>query len=335
MTDHAVQAPQRTSPTQTTMRAALIDEPGGPDVFRLADVAYPVTVNAEAIVRVHAAGVNPIDAKTRAGARAAKGITRYPTTLGYDFSGTVVAAPYESCPFPAGTEVYGMSDAPRNAGSYAEYLAVPISHLARKPRSLSHVEAAGVPLAALTAWGMVIETAKAREGQRILIHGASGGVGHFAVQLATYFGAYVIATTSTPNVEFVKSLGAREVIDYTKERFENVLPQPVDVVIDLIGNTHDNMGTRSLDVTRPGGLLVNAPTGSWPNLVEEAALQGVRATHYKVSPEGSTLSVLTRLLDAGDLRVSIFDEFPLASVADAHALIETGHVRGKVVLRLN
>lgn len=320
--------------TADTMTAALIDETGGPDVFRIDRAPLPLRLNAEAIIRVHAAGVNPIDAKTRAGKGVAEGIPGYPFVLGNDFSGVVVEAPYETCPFPVGAEVYGMVGVPRNQGSYAEYVSVPIGHLARKPRALSHVEAAAVPLAALTAWGMVVETARAREGQRILIHGASGGVGHFAVQLAAYFGASVIATTSRANKGFVKSLGAREVIDYTSVRFEEAITHPVDVVIDLIGNVHDNTGTRSLQVVRPGGLLVNAPTGSWPTVVEDAALAGVRATHYKVSPEGSTLSVLSRLLDAGDLAVAVQEEFALADVAAAHRLVEAGHVRGKVVLRV-
>ena len=334
MPETTTTAANTTFATPSTMTAAMIDEFGDASRFRIAQTAFPTQVNAEAIVRIHAAGVNPIDAKTRAGAGAAAAIPSFPAILGYDFSGVIVEAPYTSSPFPVGTEVYGMSAAPRNSGSYAEYVSVPLSHLARKPRSLSHTTAAGVPLAALTAWGMVVETAKAREGQRILIHGASGGVGHFAVQLASYFGASVLATTSAANVDFVTSLGARTVIDYTSVRFEEAITQQVDVVIDLIGNVRDNTGTRSLDLIRPGGLLVNAPTGSWPSLIEDAALSGVRATTYKVSPEGSTLSVLTRLLDAGDLRVSVQDEFRLEQIADAHRLIEGGHVRGKLVVRI-
>lgn len=334
MTDNAAAsgAPEPTLPA--LMRAALIDAPGDPEAFRIDEVPLPVTINAEAVVRVHAAGINPIDAKTRSGSGTSAAITGYPAILGNDFSGVVVRAPYESSPFPVGTEVYGMCATPRFGGSYAEYVSVPISHLARKPKTLSHTEAAAVPLAALTAWGMVVETAKAREGQRILIHAGSGGVGHFAVQLAAYFGATVIATTSTQNTGFVKSLGAREVIDYSTTRFEEAVSAPVDVVIDLIGNVHGETGTRSLSVLRPGGLLVNAPTGSWPSVIEDAAEAGVRATRFKVSADGPTLSVLTRLLDAGDLSVSVLREFPFDQVAAAHREIESGHVRGKIVLRV-
>lgn len=140
---------------------------------------------------------------------------------------------------------------PRYSGSYAEYVSVPSVSIARKPSTLSHVEAAGVPLAALTAWGMVVELAKAHEGQRILIHAGSGGVGHFAVQFAAYFGASVIATGSTRNLQWLRELGAAQVIDHTAERFDELL-SGVDVVIDLVGNVHDDTGSRSLRVLRPG-----------------------------------------------------------------------------------
>jgi NADPH:quinone reductase-like Zn-dependent oxidoreductase len=166
-----------------------------------------------------------------------------------------------------------------------------------------------VPLAALTAWGAVIDTARAHEGQRVLVHAAAGGVGHFAVQLATYFGAEVTATCSERNVDFVRSLGARHVVDYAARRFEDVVADQ-DVVIDLVGNVVDDTGTRSLDVLRPHGLVVNVPSGSWPTMAEEAAARGIRATGYSVSPDARTLGVITRLIDDGSLRVHVDREFP-------------------------
>jgi len=181
---------------------------------------------------------------------------------------------------------------------------------------------------------MVVEVAKAHEGQRILIHAGAGGVGHFAVQFASYFGAYVIATGSERNLGWLRELGANEVIDYSASRFEENLAD-VDVVIDLIGNVADNTGTRSLTVIRPGGLLVNAPSGSWPTFIEEAAAAGVRATGYKVSPDGSTLSVISRLLTSGDIRVRVDEVFDLEHAADAHRAIEGGHTRGKIVLKVS
>ncbi len=182
----------------------------------------PAPVLSELLVRVVAAGVNPIDAKTRSGAGVSGAIAGYPATLGFDFSGIVVRSPYESHPLPPGTPVFGMVPFPRSGGSYAEYAVVPSQSVARKPTSLSHVEAAGVPLAALTAWGLVVETAHAHEGQRMLIHAGSGGVGHFAVQFAAYFGAHVTATGSGRNASWLRELGASVVIDYTTTRFEDV-----------------------------------------------------------------------------------------------------------------
>lgn len=318
----------------TTMRAMTMSQAGGPEALALAVLPRPVRVSAEVLVRVVAAGINPIDAKTRAGGGAYAGLATFPAVLGNDFSGVVVEAPYEAHPLQPGTEVYGMGLVPRMAGTYAEYVAVPALSVARKPSRLSHVEAAAVPLAALTAWGMVVETAKAHEGQRMLIHAGAGGVGHFAVQFAEYFGAHVIATGSARNAGWLRELGAAEVVDYTSERFEDVL-DPVDAVIDLVGNVHDDTGSRSLRVLRPGGVVVNGPTGSWPTMAEEAAVAGVRATGYRVSPDGATLAVISRLLESGDVKVYVDRVFELEEAGEAHRAIETGHTRGKLVLRVS
>ena len=306
---------------------------GGPDVLALAEVERPVRVSAELLVRVVAAGVNPIDAKTRAGKGGFAGLAGFPAILGNDFSGVVVEAPYEAHPLQPGTDVYGMTLTPRTGGTYAEYVAVSALSVIRKPSDLSHVEAAAVPLAALTAWGMVVETAKAHEGQRILIHAGAGGVGHFAVQFAAYFGAHVITTASERNRGWLRELGASEVIDYTTERFDERLTD-IDTVIDLIGNVADDTATRSLKVLRRGGLIVNGPTGSWPSMVQDAAAAGVRATGYRVSPDGSTLAVISRLLDSGDVRVFVDRVFDLEDAAAAHRAIEAGHTRGKLVLKV-
>lgn len=322
------------APLPDTMRAAVIDETGATDLLHLDDIALPVPVLSEVLVRVVAAGINPVDAKTRAGGGASAAIPAWPATLGHDFSGVVVRAPYESHPFPVGTEVFGMTPTPRTPGTYAEYTVVPSLSLARKPASLSHVEAAGVPLAALTAWGVVVETALAHEGQRILIHAGSGGVGHFAVQFAAYFGAHVIATGSAHNLSWLRELGAAEVVDYTSSRFEDEVAE-VDVVIDLIGNVADDTGTRSLEVIRPGGLLIEVPTGAWPGFREAAAARGIRATGYRVVPDGSALATIARLLDSGAVRVFVDRVFELGDAGAAHAELELGHTRGKIVLRVS
>ncbi|GAA3033854.1 NADP-dependent oxidoreductase [Microbacterium dextranolyticum] len=317
-----------------TMRAVVFDAPGDADVLRVDSVPTPSPVLSEILVRVVAAGVNPIDAKTRSGAGVSGAIAAYPSTLGFDFSGVVVSSPYEAHPFPVGTEVFGMASFPRSGGAYAEYTVAPTLSIARKPQALSHAEAAGVPLAALTAWGLVVETAHAHEGQRILIHAGAGGVGHFAVQLAAYFGAHVTATGSERNLTWLRELGASVVIDYATTRFEDVVGD-VDVVIDLVGNVHDDTGTRSLTVLRPGGLYVLVPTGSWPGYAAAAADAGVRATSYKVIPDGGVLATIARLLESGAIQVYVDRVFGLDEAPAAHRELKRGHTRGKIVLSVS
>jgi NADPH:quinone reductase-like Zn-dependent oxidoreductase len=313
----------------TDMRAMTIAGPGGPEVLTPSRVPMPVRSGAEVLVKVIAAGVNPIDAKTRSGRGAFAAIDGFPVVLGDDFSGVVVEAPYAAHPLQPGTEVFGMGMVPRMGGAYAEYLAVSGLSVIRKPSTLSHVEAAAVPLAALTAWGMVVETAKAHEGQRILIHAGAGGVGHFAVQFAAYFGAHVIATGSPRNLGWLRELGASETLDYTAAPFETAL-RDVDAVIDLVGDL-DGTSSRSLRVLRPGGLLVVGPSGGLP-AESEATAAGVRMTGYRVAPDGATLAVITRLLESGAVKVFVDQVFDLEEAPRAHEAVETGHTRGKIVL---
>jgi NADPH:quinone reductase-like Zn-dependent oxidoreductase len=316
------------------MRAVVMERPGGPDVLALQTVPDPVRTSAELLVKVVAAGINPIDAKTRAGRGASKAIAAYPAVLGHDFSGVVVESPYEAHPLQPGDEVYGMVPVPRFSGSYAEYLTVSTLSVAPKPTRLSHLEAAAVPLAALTAWGLVVEVAKAHEGQRILIHAGSGGVGHFAVQFASYFGAHVIATGSARNTGFLRELGAAEVLDYGAAPFEQRVAE-VDAVVDLIGNVHEDTGRRSLRTLRRGGLIINVPTGSWPEFRADVHAAGARGTTYRVSPDGATLAVISRLLQSGDVKVYVDRVFDLADAGAAHEAIEKGHTRGKIVLKVS
>ncbi len=315
------------------MRALVIDATGDPEQLRIGEVPDPVRVSDEVLVRVAAAGVNPIDAKTRAGRGVSPAIDAWPSVLGLDFAGVVEQTPTAMHPLQPGTRVYGMTRVPRTTGSYAELAAVSSLSVAAAPSSLSLTEAAAVPVAALTAWAAVVETAKAHDGQRMLIHAAAGGVGHFAVQFAAYFGVRVTATCSAENAEFVRSLGAHRVIDYRSERFELVAGQQ-DAVIDLMGNVVDDVGTRSLEVVRPGGLVVNVPTKTWPTLEADAAEKGVLATGLSVAPDARTLSVITRLIDDGSVRVHVDRVLDLADGAEAHRLVEAGHVRGKLVLRV-
>ncbi len=317
----------------STMRAVVIEGTGGSEVLLSANVPAPARVSAEFLVKVAAAGVNPIDAKTRAGKGSAGAILHYPVILGQDFSGTVVESPYEAHPIKPGDEVYGMTMVPRTQGTYAELVTVPALFIARKPKALSHVEAAAVPLAALTAWGAVVDVAKAHEGQRVLITAGAGGVGHFAIQFANFFGAHVIATGSPRNLSWLRELGAREAVDYTDGDWTDRI-EPVDIVIDLMGNAKDDTGSRSLTLLKPAGLLVNVPSGSFPTMHDEAEALGVRATGYRVSPDATTLGVITRLIDSGDVRVFVDQVFALDDVRAAHDALEAGHTRGKIVLRV-
>ena len=315
------------------MRAMVIDGPGAPEALVERELPIPVPAIGEALVRVAAAGVNPIDAKTRAGRGSAALIRQYPAVLGVDFCGTVERPAFDTHPFQPGDAVYGMVSVPRLSGSFAEYLTVPVVAIARAPRSLTPVQAAAVPCAALTAWGCIVTVGAVQPGQRVLVHAAAGGVGHLAVQLAKRAGAHVVATASARNADWVRSLGADEVVDYRTTRFEEATGD-IDLVVDLIGNVHDDTGTRSLRAMRPGGLLINVPSGSWPEFRADAAAAGMRATDIKALSDTATLTAIAELIDAGELAVHVDREFPLGEAAEAHRLLEEGHTRGKIVLRV-
>lgn len=317
------------------MRAVMIDQFGGPEVLRLRDDApMPVQVRDEVLVRVHAAGVNPIDAKTRAGGGMSAAIPSLPWILGGDFAGIVERAPYELSPFQPGDEVFGVTPIARYPGTYAEFVSVPSTALVHKPTSLSMHEAAGIPLTALTAWAGVVELARVHTEQRMLIHAGAGGVGHIAVQLAKFYGAWVSTTASTRNHAWLRELGADQVIDYGSERFEDALTEPVDVVLDLVGNDRDAVSSRSLSVLRDGGLIINVPTGSWPTMHEdvERAGRALRASSLKLATDPVALRTIAQLIDQGDLRTHVDAVFPLREAAAAHEQLMRGHTRGKIML---
>lgn len=220
---------------------------------------------------------------------------------------------------------------PRAAGGYAEYVTAPARQWVRKPATLDHVHAAAVPLAALTAWQALVDTAHVQAGQRVLITAAAGGVGHFAVQFARHLGAHVITTASAARHPWLKELGADETIDYTTTRFEDAT-RDIDVVLDLVGDAHDRTGTRSLKVLRPAGLLVAVPAGVSPELAAAAEAAGVRVTPFLVEPDGAALTTIAGLIDAGEVAVEVAETFPLEQAGKAHARGEAGRTRGKLVL---
>ncbi|MEU0845247.1 NADP-dependent oxidoreductase [Streptomyces sp. NPDC005962] len=314
-----------------TMRAVTVKEFGGPEVLTAARVARPQPLPTEVLVRVHAAGINPVDWKTRAGHGMA-GLQTLPLILGWDVSGVVEEAGFGVTTLAPGDEVYAMPWFPRPAGGYAEFVTAPSRQFARKPASLSHVEAAALPLAALTAWQALVDTARVTRGQRVLVHAGAGGVGHLAVQFAKHLGAEVIATAREPRHAWLKELGADETIDYTRQRFEEATGE-VDVVIDLIG-TADDTDARSVSVTRRGGLIISIPGGVSDTLAAAAGQAGVRTSPLLVEPDAAALTAIAGLVDSGAVRVEVERTFALEQAAEAHRLGETNRTRGKLVLEV-
>ncbi|MFE6846189.1 NADP-dependent oxidoreductase [Streptomyces sp. NPDC057686] len=304
------------------MRAVVVSQWGGPEVLAEVETERPEPGLNEILVRVHAAGVNPVDWKTRAsGGLIAWGEV---PMVGWDVSGTVEAVGPGVTLYRAGDEVYGMPNFPRQAGGYAEYVVAPARHFARKPASLDHVQAAALPLAALTAWQALVDTAGVTAGQRVLVHAAAGGVGHLAVQIAKARGAYVIGTASAAKHGVLRELGADEVIDYRTTDFEDAVTD-VDVVIDAVGGDH---GQRSLKVLKPGGHLVTLPG---PDGLP-ADPQGVHASWVLVEPDLKGLEEIAALADRGLLRPLIDTVLPLEQAAKAHEIGEQGRTTGKIVL---
>jgi NADPH:quinone reductase-like Zn-dependent oxidoreductase len=300
---------------------------GGPEVLKYEDAPRPEPAAGEVLVKVHAAGVNPVDWKIRAGHLRSFRDYPMPFILGWDFSGTIEELGPGAAPaWRAGEEVYARPDLGRT-GAYAEYIAVRASEIQRKPKSLDHVHSAAIPLAALTAWQAIFDTGQLRAGQRILIHAAAGGVGTFAVQLARGRGAYVIGTASKRNHHFVKELGANEVIDYQTTRFEDAV-RDMDVVLDtMAGETRD----RSWQMLKKGGILVSIL--GQPSQ-EDASRHGVRGAGIFVQPNPAQLAELAGLADAGQLCPIIDTVLPLSEAARAHEMNQTLHTRGKIVLRV-
>lgn len=319
--------------SDTSMRAVVQQTLGGPGVLSVQQVSRPEPLPTEVLVKVYAAGVNPVDWKTRAGGGMAGVLGEPPFILGWDVSGVVEKVGFGVTTLQEGDEVYGMPWFPRAAGGYAEYVTAPARQFARKPSSISHEQAAAVPLAALTAWQVLVDTAHVRAGQRVLIHAAAGGVGHLAVQFARHLGAHVIGTARSSRHEWLTKLGANELVDYTAVRFEDAVAD-VDVVVDLIGDLHENTGTRSLEVLRPGGLLVAVPAGVSPELAAAAEAKDVRVTPFLVEPDGPALTAIGALIDNGEVVVEVEEVFALERAAEAHERGEGNRTRGKLVLRV-
>jgi NADPH:quinone reductase-like Zn-dependent oxidoreductase len=310
------------------MRAISQRSTGGPEVLEMAELPVPEPLPTEIRVRVAAAGVNPVDWKTRAGTGMAAVLGPPPFTVGWDVAGTVDAIGPGVTRFVVGDAVFGMPWFPRQAGGYAEFVTAPSRHFAHRPARLSETEAAGLSLAGLTAWQALVDLAHLAEGQRVLVHAAAGGVGHLAVQIAKARGAYVIGTASVGKHPLLHDLGVDESVDYRAEAFERVI-DPVDLVLDLIGG---DVAMRSLDVLHPDGRLICIPSAASADAVTAAAERGMRASGMLVEPDGNGLEELARLVDDRRLRVLVAETFPLERAAHAHRAGEMGHTTGKLVL---
>jgi NADPH:quinone reductase-like Zn-dependent oxidoreductase len=309
-----------------TIKAIQIHNYGGPNVLKYEDAPRPQPQAGEVLVRVHAATVNPIDWNVREGHMKDFWPHKLPLILGWDLSGVVEELGRDASRFKIGDEVYSVPDPTRN-GAYADYIVVRESELALKPKSLHHTRAAAVPLAALTAWQSLFDTAQLQAGQRVLIHGGGGGVGHFAVQLAKWKGAHVIATASTKNQELLRELGADETIDYTRQRFEDVA-RNIDIVLDPVGGDTQE---RSWQVLKKAGFLLSVVQ---PPSADKAKALGIQATFVASQPNGAELAKIAELIDASDLKPIVNRILPLSEARRAHELSQTGHIHGKIVLRV-
>jgi NADPH:quinone reductase-like Zn-dependent oxidoreductase len=312
-------------PVATSMKAIVVHQFGGPEVLKLEDAPKPEPKQDEILVKVIAAGVNSFDGTLRSG-NFAKDKIGLPWIPGYDIAGTVEKAGGKVTGFKAGDPVYAMiSILP--GGGYAEYAIAKEDQAAPKPATISFTEAAGVPSVALTAWQALVDKANIRSSQTVLIHGASGGVGMFAIPIAKTRGAKVFATASTTNQDFLKELGADVPIDYKTQKFEEIA-EDVDVVVDCVGG--ETM-TRSYPIVKKDGILV-----SLVDRPDQAQLDkyGIRGTSLIVKPNGEELVQIGKLIDQKKIKVVISDTYPLTDAAKAETKADTGHARGKIVLKI-
>lgn len=306
------------------MKAVRIHQYGGREVLSIDDIPVPEIAPDEVLVRVVAASINPVDWKVRAGYLAQMIPHPLPLTLGWDVSGVVERVGAAVTRWQVGDAVFSRPDLARN-GTYAEFVAIRAVECARKPRTISHVEAASLPLAGITAWEVLHDAAKVGPGQRVLVHAGSGGVGSLAIQLAKAAGATVIATTSSRNLALVESLGADQVVDYTTTKLADAV-EPVDAVFDTLGG---EVQEASWSLLKPGGIQVSIIS---PPQEARAAAAGARGAFVFIGPNAPVLERLAAMVDGGTLRPIVGAEFALDDIVAAHALSESGRAVGKIVL---
>lgn len=313
------------------MKAIVLKNLGSVDNFVIEDLPIPVILANEVLVQVKGISINPVDVKTRVGkGLAGKLKDENPLILGWDISGIVTEVGSAVISFKKGDEVFGMVNFPGHGKAYAEYVAAPSTHLALKPQNISHQEAAAATLAALTAWQALVTNAKIKAGQKVLIHAAAGGVGHYAVQIAKHLGAYVIGTSSAINKDFVLGLGADEHVDYKNQRFED-LPKDIDFVLDTVGGENED---RSIDIVRKGGTVISIPSGLSESVAEKAKAKGINGYFFMVQSNGEDMKSIASLLEKSILRSYVMRSYPFSKIAEAHLQIETDRTQGKIIITL-
>ena len=324
------------------MFAMIIEETGGPDVFQYAEVPTPEPGPGEVLIRIACAGVNPADWKNREGHLAQYRPYVFPYIIGFDAAGIVAAVGEGVTEFAEGERVFTPTNHGQGGqGSYAEYAIASVDRVARIPAGLSFAQAAALPVASLTAWQGLFDRGGLQAGQMAMIHGGSGGLGSFAVQFARWAGARVAATCSTPNVDYLKSLGVERVIDYREENIAEALaawaPEGLDYLMDAVGFSSLPYG---LELVKPGGTFVSIPTlvddGDIPAQAAAGAAKGVNRVFSTMDDVGCgpSLQKIGELLESGDIVLPPLREFPLREVAEAHRIIQQGHNRGKMVLKV-
>jgi NADPH:quinone reductase-like Zn-dependent oxidoreductase len=308
-----------------TMKAVRIHEFGGPDILVYEDAPKPEPQAGEVLLKVAAAGINPIDWKVAEGMMEKMTKHHLPLVPGWDVAGTVEALGSGVTSFAVGDAVFAMADNQRD-GAYTEYVALPADILCPKPSAVDFTAAASIPLAGTTAWQALTEQANLQSGQTILIHGAGGSVGAFAVQFAKVKGAKVIATATGDDIEYVRGLGADVLVDYKTEKFEDAA-KGVDAVLDTIGG---DTQARSWATLRDGGILVT--TVGAAAVPPEAAHRGVQGKAFGAHPDAANLAEIARLVDAGQVKTRVGATFPLSEAKQAQEQAKSGHTRGKIVL---
>ena len=308
------------------MKAIVAHQYGGPAVLKYEEAPRPEPKDDQVLVRVIAAGVNPVDGMILSGMFARNKTLAAPLIPGGDIAGIVEKAGNKITKLKKGDPVFAYLSL-RNNGGYAEHAVATEKEAAIKPASINFAEASAVPIVALTAWQALVDSAKLGPGQSVLIHGGSGGVGMFAIQIAKARGAKVFATASTANQEFLKQLGADVAIDYTKQKFEDIA-KDVDVVLDSVGK--DTL-TRSYGIVKKGGFIATLVSDVDKNELDK---HGIRGESISVVPNSEELTELGKLIDAKKIKVIVSQTFPLADAAKALQQVATGHTRGKIVLKV-